>query len=452
MQYFCSEFCTVIMQLTRSILRLALPSIVANITIPLVGIVDVAITGHISDSSAIGGIAIGTMLFDLLYWNFGFLRVGTSGLTAQAYGSKDIQSQRDILFRSVATALSAAVVIWLLQWLFVSGVLAVMPCSEAVADFAREYFYIRIWAAPATLSLMALKGWFIGMQDTVSPMVSDIVVNVANMAASYALAVYTPLGAMGVAWGTLIAQYTGLLTVCVILFFKYLGLLKGRVDIKSLFRGTEMRRLFSLNGNIFIRSICFIAIYVGYTAIASIYGDTELAVSTIVMKLFMFFSYFIDGFAYAGEALAGRLGMEAQSSGSNSVWHKTEDVKHVVGTLMIWGAAIGVVFSLIFWLSNGYLMNIMTSDAEVLAASRNYIVWIALMPVVSSFAFMWDGVYIGATAAVPVRNCMIWSAVAFGVVYFVFSPAVGIQALYAAYMAHLLVRTIYLSIAWRKVG
>ena len=174
--------------MNRSVLRLAVPSILANITIPLVGIVDVAITGHLSDASAVGGIAVGTMLFDLLYWNFGFLRVGTSGMTAQAYGRHNRRETRELLVQSTGTAIAAAVMIWLLQWVFVTAVLALMPCSPEVADFARRYFFIRVWAAPATLTLFALKGWFIGMQNTVAPMITDIVVNVVNMAASYYLA------------------------------------------------------------------------------------------------------------------------------------------------------------------------------------------------------------------------------------------------------------------------
>ena len=210
----------------REILRLAIPSILANITIPLVGLVDTAVVGHLGDAAVIGGIAIGTMLFDLLYWNFGFLRVGTSGLTAQAYGkglrTKDEGGRtrvpaecQKILTQSMTLALMATLFVWLIQWFFVTAVLAVVPCSDEAASVAREYFFIRIWAAPATLSLFALKGWFIGMQDTKSPMAVDILVNVVNMAASYGLAVYTPLGIAGVAWGTLLAQYSGLVLALV---------------------------------------------------------------------------------------------------------------------------------------------------------------------------------------------------------------------------------------------
>ena len=288
------------------ILRLAVPSILANITIPLVGIVDTAIVGHLSDAAAIGGIAIGTMLFDLLYWNFGFLRIGTSGLAAQAYGAGRKDECRKILTQSLTIALIAALAIWAIQWLFVTAVLAVVPCSAEVAGVARQYFFVRIWAAPATLMLMAFKGWFIGMQDTQSPMAVDILVNVVNMIASYCLAVYTPLCVVGVAWGTFIAQYSGLILAVLILTFKY-GIVNMRFrEIIAAMKWSEIQRMMALNGNLFIRSLCFMVVYVGFTSLASKYGDTELAVSSIMMKLFMFFSFFVDGFAYAGEALVGK--------------------------------------------------------------------------------------------------------------------------------------------------
>ena len=278
---------------------MAVPSILANITIPLVGLVDTAIIGHISDAAAIGGIAIGTMLFDLLYWNFGFLRVGTSGLTAQAFGESGKRKEesekvpkecRKILARSLSISLIAALLIWAIQWFFVTAVLAIVPCSAEVAEVAKRYFFVRIWAAPATLMLMALRGWFIGMQDTKSPMAIDILVNVVNMGASYYLAVHTPLGVTGVAWGTFIAQYSGLVLAVLIMVFKYGIVHIGLRETIEAMQEPETKRMMALNGDLFIRSLCFMVVYVGFTSIASKYGDTELAVSSILMKLFMRFT------------------------------------------------------------------------------------------------------------------------------------------------------------------
>ena len=448
--HFFLYFCTV-KSLNSQILRLAIPSIMANITIPLVGIVDTAIVGHIANATYIGGIAIGTMLFDLLYWNFGFLRVGTSGMTAQAYGRGDGVECARLLTQSVSIALIGAVVLWLIQWLFVTAVLAIVPCSTEVAAFAREYFFIRIWAAPATLSLMAFKGWFIGMQDTVSPMITDIVVNVVNMTVSYVLAVYTPLGALGVAYCTLVAQFTGLLLALVICLFKYKTVVQEIVGLLCdkairLFGDKEMKRFMSLNANLFVRSLCFMVVYVGFTSLASQYGDVELAVSTIMMKLFMLFSYFVDGFAYAGEALVGK-----EWGASRSLASSPHRLVRIVRLLFAWSLGVGLLFTLLFavWSEECYLA--MTNDMEVLSRLADYTLWLIAMPLVSTLAFMWDGVYAGATAGKQIRNAMIYAALGFVTCYLATYWWLGIQGLYIAYFAHLVARVVYLTAAWKRV-
>ena len=435
----------------REILRLAIPSILANITIPLVGIVDTAIVGHLSDAAAIGGIAIGTMLFDLLYWNFGFLRVGTSGLTAQAFGAGQPSECRKILTQSLTIALLAALAIWAIQWFFVTAVLAVVPCSAEVAAVARDYFYVRIWAAPATLMLFTFKGWFIGMQDTKSPMAVDILVNVVNMVASYYLAVYTPLGVVGVAYGTLIAQYSGLMLAIGILSIKYGIIHIGLQEIIAAMQWPEIRRMMALNGNIFIRSLCFMVVYVGYTSLASLYGDTELAVSSIMMKLFMFFSFFVDGFAYAGEALVGKeFGLTAQRSNSETVSQRS-GLTSIVKSLFMWAIGVGAAFSLIYAVLGRANIEMMTSDETVIEAAMHYIGWLIAMPLISALAFMWDGVYIGATAGVQIRNAMIWAAVGFVAGYLLTYRWLGAQALYIGYFAHLIARSVYLTVEWKKI-
>lgn len=452
------------MNIHREILRLAVPSILANITIPLVGLVDTAIVGHISDASAIGGIAIGTMLFDLLYWNFGFLRVGTSGLTAQAYGRDKTHHDSphegrgsevgSLLFRSLRVALIGALVCIAIQWLFVKGVLALVPCSAEVAAFAERYFFVRIWAAPATLSLMALKGWFIGMQDTVSPMATDILVNVVNMTASYVLAVYTPLGGVGVAWGTLIAQYAGLALAIGILWKKYQLTPSLSREGRGSCEGRSESSLFRLNSQLFVRSLCFMVVYVGFTSLASKYGDTELAVSAILMKLFMLFSYFVDGFAYAGEALVGKQigemkGSAARQGSPSASW--VSRLRSVVVALFAWSLGVGAVFTLVYALWGSGCIGMMTDDAVVRAVAMPYMGWLIAMPIVSTLAFMWDGVYVGAAAGKEIMIAMILAAVAFVAGYVATEPLWGVQALYVGYFAHLFARVIYLTAKWRRV-
>ena len=438
--------------MNRQILKLAIPSILANITIPLVGLVDTAIVGHISDAHAIGGIAIGTMLFDLLYWNFGFLRVGTSGMTAQAYGRKDREACAQLLTQSVGIALSGALLIWLLQWVFVTGVLYLVPCSPEVNAFAREYFFIRVWAAPATLSLMAIKGWFIGMQDTVSPMMMDMLVNVLNMVVSYVLAVYTPIGALGVAYGTVVAQLTGLLLSVVILMTKYRMVWQG-LSLRQLLRDMSgMGRLMSLNANLFVRSLCFMVVYVGFTSLSSKYGDTDLAVCSILMKLFMLVSYFVDGFAYAGEALVGKFIGEAKSTITNNQSPiATPPLTSAVRLLFIWSLGVGVVFTLLFALAYMPMYRAMTSDAIVLERLTNFTAWLIAMPIVSTLAFMWDGVYAGATAGKQIRNAMIWAAIGFLAGYWLSPAGWGTHALFVGYFLHLAARVVYLTAMWKQI-
>ena len=448
--------------MNKQILRLAIPSILANITIPLVGLVDTAIVGHISDAHAIGGIAIGTMLFDLLYWNFGFLRVGTSGMTAQAFGRGDREQCARLLAQSLGIALIGAALIWLLQWLFVTAALAIVPCSAEVASFARDYFFVRVWAAPATLSLMAIKGWFIGMQDTVSPMITDIVVNVVNMAVSYALAVYTPLGALGVAYGTVVAQLTGLLLSVIILLWKYRRVWQGVSFLRLLRDMRGMRQLISLNANLFVRSLCFMIVYVGFTSLSSLYGDTDLAVCSILMKLFMLFSYFVDGFAYAGEALVGKyIGAAKSQPISNSPQgvqypiggtpSNSHNISSLVRLLFLWSLGVGVVFTVIFALWSMPMYRMMTSDVAVLGRLTDFTAWLIAMPIVSTLAFMWDGVYTGATAGKQIRNGMILAAVGFVLGYVATAHWWGVHALFVGYFLHLAARVIYLTAAWKSI-
>lgn len=423
-------------KLNREILRLAIPSILANITIPLVGLVDVAIIGHIADATAIGGLAIGTLLFDLLYWNFGFLRVGTSGLTAQAFGSKDEHQTVTIFTQTLSISLVSALFVWAIQWLFLTVALYFIPCSPEVAHFARQYFFIRIWAAPATLALMVFKGWFIGMQNTIAPMACDIVVNVVNMVVSYLLAVHTPLGMLGVAYGTVIAQYTGLICALIFLLVQYGKLFSRNLHNIRITKG--LGRTFGLSGNLFIRSLGFMVIYVGFTALASLYGDEQLAVSAIMMKLFMLFSYFVDGFAYAGEALTGRFIGER-----NSV-----TLGQAIRILFAWSLGVGLLFTAGYAAAGEWSIRLMTDDAAVIAASHPFLPWLVAMPLISCLAFMWDGVYIGATAGKQVRNCMLWAALGFVVGYIACYRFIGIQAIYVGYFIHLLVRVLYLSARW----
>ena len=488
------------MNLHRDILRLAVPSILANITVPLVGMVDIAVAGHLGASgnlgaaALIGGISIGTMLFDMLYWNFGFLRAGTGGLTAQAYGRHRTgveEAAGDIavtLKRALAIALGSGLVMVALQWVVVQVAFLLVKCTPEVQTLATQYFYIRIWAAPATLSLFAFKGWFIGMQDTVRPMTCDLLVNAVNILLSIGLAFgyagLPELGFRGVAWGTLIAQWTGFTYAALAVWHRYgsffqrptrsehaagnenapkrsLSRAEARMEEQkhnetcphpcSSETSQSWRAFFVLNRDLFLRSVCMIAVYIGFTMISARYGDMMLAVGAILMKLLMIFSYFTDGFAYAGEALTGRFIGEASPDGVRSTIRQT----------FVWSLGVTVLFFLVYGVGGVPLLRLMTSDPGVVEAGREFIPWLLLMPVIGCPAFTWDGIFTGATASKDLRNSTVWCVVGFFGVWFAglgllkallgtVPETLAIHLLMAAYFTHLLVRALYLTLRWRK--
>lgn len=472
--------------LNKNILKLALPSILANITIPIVGMVDIAIAGHLDSMSGesammIGGITIGSMIFDLLYWSFGFLRAGTGGLTAQAYGRKDFKSAADTFARSACIAVVSSLFLIAIQWIVVQLVFAIVVCSPETQALATQYFYTRIWAAPAALTLMAIKGWFIGMQDTVSSMLTDLTVVGVNVVASLLLAFgfgagigsgvgvgagagvgagigsgigsgfgsWEGIGYLGIPVGTVIAQYAGLLLAVLIIRKKYFSAVFQHYTLRHALRvfynpGTKL--FFKTNGDLFVRSLCFAGVYMGFTTLSARYGDMALASSAIIMKLMLFFSYFTDGFAYAGEAMTGRFFGE-----ENPVL-----IRRTIKTTFAWSMSIAGLFVLINGVFAYPLFNMMTSDAAIVDFSGQFIIWMLLVPIFGCPAFVWDGIFVGATYTKEMRNSAILSVVAFYIVWFGLGLPLGVvqetgavnevpalHLLLLAYTAHLLVRAVY---------
>ena len=456
----------------KEILRLALPSILANVTIPIIGMVDIAIAGHLGSTAAgnlandataavmIGGITIGSMIFDLLYWSFGFLRAGTGGLTAQAYGRRDFKTAADTFSRSIGIAMASSLLLIAIQWLVVQLVFSFVECSPETQVLASKYFYIRIWAAPAALSLMAFKGWFIGMQDTVSSMLTDITVVITNVIASYILAFgvggWDGIGYLGIPVGTVIAQYSGLTLAIILVRVKYWAKVFGQYHFREaihVFYSPGTKLFFKTNGDLFIRSLCFAGIYMGFTTLSARYGDMALASSAIIMKLMLFFSYFTDGFAYAGEALTGRFFGE----------NKPKMVRATIKSTFIWSMSIAMFFVVINGVFAVPLFKMMTSDPAIVEFSKHFIIWMLMVPIFGCPAFVWDGIYVGATYTHEMRNSSIWSVVAFYIVWFGIGLPTGVvtetgaindvaalHILLFAYTAHLMVRTVYQTIIYKK--
>ena len=407
--------------MNRRILGLALPNIVTNITVPLLGMVDMAIVGHLS-SDHIGAIAIGTQIFNLIYWNFGFLRMGTSGFTAQAFGAGRWDEAVKILIRACAIALTIALLLIALQWPISLAVPYIFESSNHVLSLALTYFFVRIWAAPATLGLYAVKGWFIGMQDSKTPMWIAIALNCVNIALSLLFVIVLKWDIFGVALGTVLANYTGLALGIIFLRKKWKaesGRWKAECKQLSTFnfqlstlrealQWKDMLRFFKVNGDIFLRTLCLSGVFTFITAASSHISDQILAVDALLLQFFTLFSYIMDGFAYAGESLVGRhIGAKQQ-----------RHLKLAVRLLIMWGMALTVVFTGLYAAFGNQFLHIFTDQQEVIEAAGKYMYWVLVIPICGFAAFLFDGIFIGATATRTMRNAMFVATAAFFLIYY----------------------------------
>jgi len=419
----------------RQILNIAVPSIISNITVPLLGLIDVAVTGHIGDARYIGAIAVGSMMFNVIYWLFGFLRMGTSGMTSQSLGRRDLTDVMRQLIRSLSVALSIALCILILQTpLCRLGLWIIHPEAE-IRALVMRYFVICIWGAPAMLSLYALSGWFIGMQNTKIPMIISIMQNVINIAASLFFVFYLDMDIEGVALGTLVAQWGGLL-IALLLLFVYYGRLRIYADFRGIFERSEIYRYFSVNRDIFIRTLFLVAVNLFFTSAGAQQGALILAVNTLLMQLFMIYSYIMDGFAYAGEAICGKY----YGARNYTAYHDT------VRRLFLWGTAMIVVFTLLYYIGGDAFLGLLTSDKSVVSASHEYFPWALAIPLAGMAAFIWDGISIGITATRQMMYSSVISAVLFFGIFFLLKGTLGNHALWLAMILYLFSRGLILTI------
>lgn len=415
----------------RQILHIALPSIVSNITVPLLGLIDVAITGHLGGAAYVGAIAVGGMLFNIIYWMFAFLRMGTSGMTAQALGSRDLSEVVSLLLRAVAVAVGSSALLLCLQVPVREIALHLIAPSPEVAQLARLYFGICVWGAPASLLLFVLNGWFIGMQNSRAPMLIAILQNVANILISLLLVYGLDMKIEGVATGTVAAQYIGL-TVGLMLLMRY-GRLRRYLQRQHVFTRASLTRFFVVNRDIFIRTLCLILVNFYFVSAGAQQGDTALAVNALIMQLFLLYSYIMDGFAFAGEALVGKaIGAHSRSQYSDTVRH-----------LFLWGTGMMLLFTAAYYLFGLQFMQLLTDDATVIATAAEYHYWTLLLPITGMAAFIWDGIYIGATATRGMLYAMAAGMVTFLALQHLLSPIMGNHALWLAFNAYTLMRGLF---------
>lgn len=392
--------------MNKEILRLAVPNILSNISVPLLSTVDTALMGRLSELH-IGAVGVGAMIFNFVYWNFGFLRMGTTGLTAQAYGRNDRVEIVTVLGRAAVVVFSVALLILVLQLpLGRLGFLAMNVGGEQY-ELVEKYFFIRVWAAPATLASYALMGWFFGMQNAIYPLILTVAVNVVNIALSYYLVHYAGMDVDGVAWGTVAAQYFGLILGAFLLWYRYRAYFR-ELKRELVFHWAAFRLFLRLNADIFIRTLCLTFGFGFFYSQSAAGGELILAANVILLQFLNWMSYGVDGFAFASESLVGKYaGAEDR-----------EQIYRAIRYSFGWGMALALIYSLVYWLFGPALLRVFTNQADVIAATAPYLFWMAVFPLLSTPCYIWDGVFIGLTASKAMRNTMLLAfAVYLGLYY-----------------------------------
>lgn len=423
-------------QLNKEILQLSIPSIVTNITTPLLGLVDVAIVGHMGSAVYLAAIAVGGNIFNMLYWPFAFLRMGTSGMTAQAYGAQDNKAASLALYRSLLVAMLVGLAIIILQRPVLDLVMLLMDADDSTQALIHTYFGICVWGAPAMLGTYALSGWFLGMQNSRSPMWMSIFINLLNIAVSLLLVFVVRLDIAGVAIGTMSAQWGGF--IIGLLFCRRYHL--HHATFAQLMRRSELLRFFSVNADIFLRTLCLVAVTIWFTAAGSRQGNTILAVNTLLMQLFILFSYIMDGFAFAGEALSGKF------YGAND--HSS--LRRCVIAIIRWGFALAVVFSLLYLIGGEWFLSLLSSDTAVIAAASDFHLWAIAIPFAGFCAFAWDAIFIGTTNTRGMLLSMASATLLFFSLYFLLFPHLANHGLWMAFIAYLVTRSIVQTILGQR--
>lgn len=413
--------------MNRKILSLAIPNIISNLSVPLLGAVDTALVGHLEEAYYLGAIAVGSMIFNFIFWGFGFLRMGTTGITAQAFGDHDRTDSIMTLARALTVAGIFSMLIILLQVWIIDLSFWLIEASPEVERYTRIYFYIRVYTAPATLSLYAINGWFLGMQNARYPMYVMIFLNTLNIGLDVLFVYGMNMNVDGVALGTLIARYAGVTLAVVLLVTKYKEWLKGYVH-ELLLEVKALKKFFFVNRDIFIRTLCLIFTFSFFTAKSAEFGDVILAANSILLQLWMMVSYGVDGFAYAAESLIGRY------TGSN----QQKRLRLAVKYCFIWGIGIGIGASTIYAIFDVHILEIFTDQQDVIEAAMAVFLWTIAGPTVSSFSYIWDGIFIGATATGPMRDSMIIATLG------VFLPVYGIGVFYLGNHAIWLAMTLFM--------
>lgn len=418
--------------------RLAGPMILSNLTVPILGMVDTAVVGHLSSPHYLGAVAIGGLMFSFVYWAFGFLRMGTTGQVAQAHGRLDHNEIRSGFARAGLLALILSVSIMALQLPIQSLAMWLLDASYEVEFYASEYFYIRIWSAPATLVTYVLIGWFLGMQNARGPLYLLLIINLTNIALDLLFVWGLGMDVDGVALASVISEYIGVF-VGLWLLKRQLKLYPGLWLKHLIFDAAKLRQMFVLNQNIFIRTLCLMFSFAFFTAQGAKHGDIILAANAVLMNFQTFMAYGLDGFANAAEALVGK-----------AVGQKNRDkFKQAVHTAALWSVGVAIIFTLLYLFLGTQLINLLTDIEAVRNMAYLFLPWLVISPLLSVWSYLFDGIFIGATRSAEMRNTMLISTfLCFLPAWYLFQPF-GNHGLWAALMVFMLARGLSMWFSYR---
>ncbi|NDV99847.1 MATE family efflux transporter [Salipiger sp. PrR002] len=418
------------------VLQIAVPILLSNITVPILGAVDTAVVGQIPQPEPIAAVAVGAVVLSSVYWVFGFLRMGTVGLTAQARGENDACEVSALLARSLLIGLAGGVLLIALQTLIFRGAFALSPASAEVEAMARSYMQIRIWSAPAAVAIYGLTGWLIAQERTRAVLALQLGMNLVNVVLDLALVLWAHMGVEGVAIATFAAEWTGLALGIWLCRDGFLG--AGWRNRARVFDPARLRHMAALNGDILLRSLMLQGIMVSFMFVGARFGDVTLAANQVLMQFLLITTYALDGFAFAAEALVG------QAVGARDLAR----LRRGAQLAAIWCSLVAVVLSAVFWVGGPALVSLMTVDPQVRSMALAFLPWMVATPVLQIMAFMFDGIFIGATRAGDMRNMMAVSTLIYAAVLVLSLGPMGNHGLWLAFQVSFLARGLTLALRY----
>ena len=421
-------------EINKQIYRLALPNIISNFSIPLLGAVDTALMGRLESEHYLGAVGIGGVIFSFIYWGFGFLRMATTGLTAQAFGENDTPECGRLLLRAMGIGITSSLLLFIFQWQLADISFLLIDTSPEIEHLARAYYHIRIYAAPATLCLHALHGVFLGLQNAHYPMLLTIVVNLVNIVLNLVFVRLLGMKVEGVALATVIAQYVGLFLAVLLFFVRYRSVLTGW-NIREVLLLSKLKRFLSISGDIFIRTCCLVFSHAVFTAKSAALSDTFLAINTILLQYIYILSFAIDGLAFAAESLIGRY------KGA----HDLQSLKRTTRLIFLWAFLFAGVIMLIFVFFGEQLLYVFTNQRSLVERAEVYLIWVIVAPVINVAAYIWDGIFLGATASKALRNSVIVSTLLYLSAVYLLMPF-GNHGLWGALTLLLVARGVSLTV------